>query len=100
MWQLRQLEKLSELEPDLVASALEELLQNHKALRDRVVIGAYLDGEISLAKAAELLEEHPVQLRKRLLVKGIPIRLGVESKEELIAEAAAAQAIREGSATR
>ena len=98
MWQLRQLKKLAELEPDLVASALAELLQSQKALRDRVVIGAYLDGEISLAKAAELLEEHPLQLRKKLLGKGIPIKLGAESKEELIAEASAARAIREGSA--
>jgi len=100
MWQLKQLEKLSELEPELIASALEELLRTQKALRDRMVIGAYLEGEISLAKAAELLEEHPVQLRKKLLGKGIPIRLGVASKEELIAEAAAAQALREGSAVR
>ena len=100
MWQLKQLEKLSELEPELIASAFEELLRTQKALRDRMVIGAYLEGEISLAKAAELLEEHPVQLRKKLLGKGIPIRLGVASKEDLIAEAAAAQALREGSAVR
>jgi len=100
MWQLRQLEKLLELEPDLVASALEELLRSHKVLCEKMVIGAYLDGEISLAKAAELLEEHPVQLRKKLLGKGVPIRLGVESKEDLVAEAAAAQAIREGSTTK
>jgi predicted HTH domain antitoxin len=100
MWQLRQLEKLLELEPGLVVSALEELLRSHKALCEKIVIGAYLDGEISLAKAAELLEEHPVQLRKRLLGKGVPIRLGVESKEDLIAEAAAAHAMREGSSAK
>ena len=100
MWHMRQLEKLLELEPDLVASTLEELLRSHKALGEKMVIGAYLDGEISLAKAAELLEEHPVQLQKKLLGKGVPIRLGVESKEDLAAEAAAAQAIREGSATK
>jgi predicted HTH domain antitoxin len=100
MWQLRQLEKLVELEPDLVASALEQLLRSHEALCEKMVIGAYLDGEISLAKAAELFGEHPVQLRKKLLGKGVPIKLGVESKEDLIAEAAAAQAIREGSAAK
>jgi predicted HTH domain antitoxin len=93
MWQLRQLENLFELEPDLVASALEELLRSYKVFSEKMVIGVYLDGEISLAKAAELLEEHPVQLRKKLLGKGVPIRLGVESKEDLAAEAAAAQAI-------
>jgi predicted HTH domain antitoxin len=100
MWQLRQLEKLLELEPHLVASALEELFRNHKALGEKMVIGAYLDGEISLAKAAELLEEHPVQLRKKLLGKGVPIRVGVESREDVIAEAAAAHAIREASAAK
>jgi predicted HTH domain antitoxin len=98
MWQLRQLEKLFELEPDLVAWALEELLRSHKVLCEKIVVGAYIDGEISLAKAAELLEEHPVELRKKLLAKGVPIRLGAESKEDLVAEAAAAQAIRKGSA--
>ena len=98
MWQLAQLEKLAQLEPELVAAALEELLQSRKSLREKLVIGAYLEGEISLAKAAELLEQHPIQLRKRLLEKGIPVRLGAESKEELIAEAAAARAMREGSA--
>jgi predicted HTH domain antitoxin len=100
MWQLKQLEKLSELEPELVVSALEELHRTQKALRDKVVIGAYLEGEISLAKAAELLEEHPVHLRKKLLGKGIPVRLGAASKEELIAEAAAAQVLRESSAAK
>jgi hypothetical protein len=51
MWQLKQLERLAQLEPDLVASALEDLLQSHKALRKKLVIGAYLEGEISLAKS-------------------------------------------------
>ena len=100
IWQLKQLERLAQLEPDLVASALEELLQSHKALREKLVIGAYLEGEISLAKAAELLGQHPIQLRKNLLAKGILVRLGAESKEELIAEAAAARAMREGSAAK
>jgi predicted HTH domain antitoxin len=100
IWQLRQLEKLSQVEPELVATALEELLRRQQALRDKLVIGAYLDGEISLAKAAELFEQHPVQLRKMFLEKGIPVRLGAESKEELIAEAAAARTMREGSAAK
>jgi predicted HTH domain antitoxin len=96
IWQLRQLEKLSEMDPELVATAIEEILHRHQALRDKLVIGAYLDGEISLAKAAELLETHPVQLRKIFLEKGIPLRIGAESKEELMAEVAAARAMREG----
>lgn len=100
MWQLRQLEKLSEVDPELITAAMEELLRRHHALRDKLVIGAYLDGEISLAKAAEWLETHPLQLRKLFLEKGIPVRLGAESKEELMAEAAAARAMREGLAAK
>ncbi|MBI3801677.1 MAG: UPF0175 family protein [Deltaproteobacteria bacterium] len=100
MWQLKQLERLAELEPDLVASAFEELFHSRKALREKLVIGAYLDGEISLAKAAEMLEQHPVLLRKKLLEKGIPVRLGAESQEELIAEAVAAKMMRKGSAAK
>lgn len=97
MWQLQQLEKLAQLEPDLVVSALEEFLQSQKALRQKLVIGAYLEGEISLAKAAELLEQHPVQLQKNLMEKEIPVRLGAESEGELSAEATAARRMREGS---
>jgi predicted HTH domain antitoxin len=97
IWQLRRLEKLSQVAPALVAEALDELLRHQHPLRDKLVLGAYLDGEISLAKAAELLDQHPVQLRKTFLEKGIPIRLGAESKEELRAEAASARAMREGS---
>jgi predicted HTH domain antitoxin len=97
IWQLRQLEKLSQLDPALVAGALEEFLRHQHILRDKLVLGAYLDGEISLAKAAELLDQRPVQLRKTFLEKGIPIRVGAESKEELRAEAAAARAMREDS---
>ena len=97
IWQLRQLEKLSQVDPALVAGALEELLRHQHSLRDKLVLGAYLDREISLAKAAELLDQHPVQLRKTFSEKGIPVRVGAKSKEELRAEAAAARAIREGS---
>ena len=100
MWQLSHLEKLSQVEPELVTAALEELLRSQHMLREKLVIGAYLEGEISLAKASELLEEHSVQLRQKLLAKGVPVRLGVESKEELLAEAAAARAMREGPAPR
>lgn len=88
------------MDPELVATALEEIFRRQQALRDKLVIGAYPDGEISLAKAAELLGTHPVQLRKIFLEKGIPVRFGAESKEELMAEAAAARAMREGPAAR
>jgi predicted HTH domain antitoxin len=64
-------------------------------LREKLVIGAYLDGDINFGKAAELLNVHPVELREQFLNKGIPVRIGVVSKEELYAEGTAAKSIRE-----
>ncbi len=52
----------------------------------QLVVSAYLDESISLGKAAELLEIHPVELREIFLAKGIPLRLGPVSKEEAQAE--------------
>ncbi|MEA1900431.1 MAG: hypothetical protein U9N47_06680, partial [Thermodesulfobacteriota bacterium] len=62
------------------------LLDHDKGLKEKVVMSAYLDGDINLGKAAELLDEHPVVLRKRWQKIGIPLRLGVTSVEEVLAE--------------
>lgn len=96
MWQLIQLEKLHEIEPDIVDKAIEELLDKKLVLKKKVIIGAYLDGEINFGKTAELLGVHPVKLRKMFLSKGIPVKIGIESKEEILAEGASAKAIKEG----
>jgi hypothetical protein len=39
------------------------------------VVGAYLDEEISLARAAAMLQLHPLELRRQFVVKGTPMRL-------------------------
>ena len=90
-WQIRQLEKLGEVEPTLVDEAFERLLAQEPALREKVVVGAYLDGDINLGKAAELLGMHPVALRKDFLERSIPIRIGSESEEDLRAEVTGAE---------
>ena len=90
-WQIRQLEKLGEVEPTLVDEAFERLLAQEPALREKVVLGAYLDGDINLGKAAELLGVHSVALRKDFLERGIPIRVGSESEESLKAEMTGAE---------
>ena len=87
-WQIRQLEKIGEIEPALVDEAFERLLAQEPTLREKIVISAYLDGDINLGKAAELLGIHPVALRKDFLERGIPIRIGSESEESLRAEIA------------
>ncbi len=48
-----------------------------------------------LKQLKRLYEVESVQLRKRFLAKGIPIRIGVESIEDIRAEAAAANGMRE-----
>src|SRR4030042_6557458 len=95
MWQLKQLERLHEIEPDTVDNAIAELLNKEPKLREKLIVGAYVDGEINLGKAAELLGIHPVKLREQFLSKGIPVKIGVESKEEIVAEGLAAKGIRE-----
>ncbi len=95
MWQLKQLERLHDIEPDTSDTAIAELLEKGPVLREKLIIGAYIDGEINLGKAAELLRVHPVKLREQFLSKGIPVKIGVESKEEMVAEGVAARRIRE-----
>ena len=98
MWQLKQLEQLYEVEPEIVATAINGFLARERLLREKLVIGAYLDGDINFGKAAELLETHPIVLRKLFLAKGIPVRIGVELKEEIVAEGIAAHGIKEEAA--
>ncbi|HBY96523.1 MAG TPA: hypothetical protein DEP84_21705, partial [Chloroflexi bacterium] len=51
------------------------------------VVGAYLDGDISIGRAAELLQLHPIELTERLHRLGAPLRLGPLTVEEARAEA-------------
>ena len=90
-WQIKQLEKLNETEPALVDEAVGRLLESDSILREKIIIGAYLDGDISIGRAAEFLGIHAVELRQRFLQKGIPVRIGSESVEALKAEVASAE---------
>ncbi|PID56930.1 hypothetical protein CSB45_09495 [candidate division KSB3 bacterium] len=68
---------------------LEELLNRQAELRWLVVVGAYLDEEINLGKAAEMLGVHRLELQAQFQEQGIPLRLGVDTMEEAVAEMAA-----------
>ncbi len=94
-WQIKQLEKLSDIDPGLVDNMLLHLQESDPDRYEKLVIGAYLDRDINLGKAAELLGVHPVELRRQFLKKGIPVRIGCESIEELQAEVAAAEQMRQ-----
>jgi predicted HTH domain antitoxin len=94
MWELKQLEKLREIEPETVDGAIKTLLDQETGLKEKLIIGAYIDGDINFGKAAELLNLHPIQLRELFLSRGIPIKIGVSSEEEVRAESFAAKTIR------
>lgn len=95
MWQLHQLERLQQINPQSFDETLNKVLKQDQELWKDLVMGAYINEEISLGKAAELLEVYPLELRKEFLEKGIPVRGAADSKEAIIAEKEAAKVIRE-----
>jgi predicted HTH domain antitoxin len=93
-WRLRQLVKLEQFQPALVHSALEKLFAQDEALRWSLVVSAYLDEEISLSRAAGLLNLHPLELREQFIAKGVPLLLGPEDEADAQAEIDAMRAWR------
>jgi len=91
-WPLEQLLKLQRSQPTLVQQALERLLEDNESLRWSMVVGAYLDEAISLARAASLLGLHPLELRERFVERGVPLRLGPVDKADAQAEVEAIRA--------
>jgi predicted HTH domain antitoxin len=85
-WQLRQLVKLEHAQPALVRQALDRLFAEDETLRWSLVVSAYLDAEISLSRAAELLGIHPLDLRAQFIDKGVPLLLGPQDKADAQAE--------------
>lgn len=91
-WTLEQLLKLRRYHPEMVDQALEKMLDRQADLRWSVIIGAYLDEEINLSKAAELLGIHRLELQERFIAQGIPLRIGPDTVEEAKAEMTAIEA--------
>ena len=88
-WVLEQLVKVERHQPEVVERAIIEMLAQQSDLRWSVVVGAYLDGEINLGKAAELLGMHRLELQERFVAQSIPVRVGPDTVEEARAELAA-----------
>jgi predicted HTH domain antitoxin len=88
-WMLEQLVKVERHQPEMVDRAVKEMLAQQSDLRWSVVVGAYLDGEINLGKAAELLGMHRLELQERFIAQSIPVRIGPDTIEEARAELAA-----------
>lgn len=85
-WTIVHLEKLHKVRPDQVDAALEKLLENDNDLAWSLVISAYLDEDINLGKAAELLHLHELELRARFIELGLPLRVGPSDIVEARAE--------------
>lgn len=83
---LRQLEKVAQIEPEKIKHLFAIFPKQFPELWRIVVVGAYLNDDINLSKAAELLGKHPVELRNDFIKQGIPIKIGAQSLEEAKAE--------------
>ena len=73
-WAFEQLGKLSEEHPELADEALQVLRKHQPEVWKRVVICAYLDEQINLSKAAELMGVTRLELQHQFLQQGIPVR--------------------------
>ena len=73
-WQTEQLHKLADGQPETVQGALEILWKERPDLLRLVVTNAYLDGAISLGKAAEELKMTRREFEIKLREKEIPVR--------------------------
>ena len=91
-WAVKQLARVRETTPELVDAAIAQLFSENRELRWSVVVSAYLDGEINLGKAAELLGQHELELRDRFRELGLPLRWGPANLAEARAEAEALEA--------
>lgn len=72
--------------PDLVKPAIQNLLSQNHELRWVLVMGAYLEKDISLGKAAEMLDMHELALRERFIQLGIALHIGPADLAEAQAE--------------
>lgn len=88
-WTFSQLNKLRKQQPELVDNALADMIQSNPELRWSLVLNAYLDEEINLGKAAELLEMSELVLRDRFIELGVPLRIGPSDLLQVQAEIAA-----------
>jgi predicted HTH domain antitoxin len=85
-WELDQLIKLRDRQPELVEAAVSRLIREDHEIRWSVAVGAYQEGKVNLGKAAELLGVTELELRERFIELGIPLRVGPADLPEARAE--------------
>ena len=89
-----QLQKMAQVDSKEVDGLFSLLPQRVPELWRRLVIGAYLDDQINLGKAAQMLGKHPVELRREFIKERIPVKIGVESVDEIKSDAEALRRVR------
>jgi predicted HTH domain antitoxin len=83
-WMIQGLQKLGEIKPDALEKILGDIEHQRPEIFRSLVLIAYIDGKISLSKAAELLGLSRIELQRELQGAGVPIRS--LSKEDAAAE--------------
>ncbi len=83
-WVIEELQKISEIKPETIGNILEDIKNRSPEIFKSLVISAYVDGKISIGKAAEMLDVTRIELQKEFKNKGVPLRVVCE--EDVIAE--------------
>lgn len=83
---LNQVINLFQRRPELMSKAVNQVLSEDKELRWSLVVEMYLDEQVSLGKAAELLGMHMLEAREHFKTLGIPLNIGSADLAEAQAE--------------
>lgn len=83
-WIIQGLEKLAEIKPESLEKISQDIKERRPEIFRSLVLIAYIDGKISLSKAAELLGQTRIELQKELKEQGIAIR--TLSEDDVAAE--------------
>lgn len=83
-WIIQGLQRLNEIKPDALQKVLRDIKDQRPEIFRSLVVIAYTDGKISLAKASELLDLTRIELQTEFKARGIPIRS--LSEDDVIAE--------------
>ena len=90
-WTAHELIDLIQRRPEWVSTVINQALAEDADARWAWVVDRYLDQQISLSKAAELLNLHVLVLRDRFQHLGIPVRVGPADLADAKAEVESAR---------
>jgi predicted HTH domain antitoxin len=73
-WLIQGLQKLGDIRPEALEKVVRDIEHQRPEIFRSLVLIAYIDGKITLSKAAELLGLSRMELEKELQRTGIPMR--------------------------